>query len=83
MTGLLNRLAEANVAAVAGELTALYETAGRGAVSAAVAAELLQARPPRFVSSPDRSNSPTLHWQWLIGSGGQPGGADYLFVNLT
>ncbi|KAK9827685.1 hypothetical protein WJX81_008109 [Elliptochloris bilobata] len=43
VTGLLNRLAEVNVAAVAGELTALYESAGRGAVSAAVASELLQA----------------------------------------
>ena len=42
VTGLLNRLAEANVAAVAGELAALYETAGRGAVGAAVASELLQ-----------------------------------------
>ena len=58
VTGLLNRLAEANVAAVAGELTALYETAGRGAVSAAVAAELLQARPPRVVSSPNMIDSP-------------------------
>ena len=45
VTGLLNRLAEANVAAVAGELAALYESAGRGAVSAAVASELLQVPP--------------------------------------
>jgi len=43
VTGLLNRLAEANVAAVAGELAALHATAGRGAV-AAVTDELLQAR---------------------------------------
>ncbi len=44
VTGLLNRLAEANVAAVAGELAALHATAGRGAVAAAVTDELLQAR---------------------------------------
>jgi hypothetical protein len=58
VTGLLNRLAEANVAAVAGELAALHETSGRGAVAAAVTDELLQAR---------RAAGPAAAIGWWLG----------------